>query len=735
MKLLRKRLGNCRGDENSLTVIKRDGRKVKFDKDKIKVAVLKAFIDVDGEETTYAKEKARDIANYIESLNNGMSVEEIQDVVEEKLMASNRKDVARSYVRFRYKREIERDTYNSIDREIQGLKDLTSEEVRNNANKAGDKLQTYRPMISDITCIDYAKRHVVPEHILKHHMKEIYIHDFNYMDVPMYNCCLVNWEDCFENGMVIGSAPIEKPKSITTAIALISQLAAHVSSNCYGGITFINLTKGLCQYGKASLEKHRNIAKKYIPNNLELQEEYAWNMLANEIKNAMQGLEYEIQTLTNSRGEVPFITIELDCIDLDANQEDQKIQYMIITSMLNQRINGLSGGVTPVFPKICFELKRGNNLEPTDPYYDVYKLAVKCSSIRLYPDYLNYDKLVKVTGGYKAPMGCRSFIPELYDENGKRVVGGGFNQGVCSINLVRLAIQSNHDEKKFYELLDEALLLTKEALMIRHNKLKTVKAKQAPILYQYGAIARLNAEDTIESLLYKNRSTISVGYVGLHNALVALYGKSFDTEETMIEKGKEILQYLRNFCEKQKEETNIGFSLYSTPAETLATKFCKSDIKDFGIIKGVNDKGYYENSFHYPSDTDITPFKKIDIESQMSWIPSGGAIQYTEFGNMVHNTEALEKIITYGYDKCHYLGVNVSSDRCFKCGYVGEMESLDETNNHYRCPQCGNEDNASMSVIRRLCGYLGSLSERQSVDNKMKEINHRVKHFKSGCGE
>ena len=271
--------------------------------------------------------------------------------------------------------------------------------------------------------------------------------------------------------------------------------------------------------------------------------------------------------------------------------------------------------------------------------------------------------------------------------------------------------------------------------MIRHNKLKTVKAKQAPILYQYGAIARLDAEDTIESLLYKNRSTISVGYVGLHNALVALYGKSFDTEETMIEKGKEILQYLRNFCEKQKEETNIGFSLYSTPAETLATKFCKSDIKDFGIIKGVNDKGYYENSFHYPSDTDITPFKKIDIESQMSWIPSGGAIQYTEFGNMVHNTEALEKIITYGYDKCHYLGVNVSSDRCFKCGYVGEMESLDETNNHYRCPQCGNEDNASMSVIRRLCGYLGSLSERQSVDNKMKEINHRVKHFKSGCGE
>ena len=714
-----------------MTVQKRDERKVKFDKEKIKIAVLKAFIDVDGEETAYAKEKARDIANYIESLNKNMSVEEIQDLVEEKLMASNRKDVARSYVRFRYKREIERDIYSSIDKEIQGLKDLTSEEVRNNANKAGDKLQTYRPMISDITCIDYAKRHVVPERILKHHMKEIYIHDFNYMDVPMYNCCLVNWQDCFENGMVIGSAPIEKPRSITTAIALISQLAAHVSSNCYGGITFINLTKGLCQYGKASLNKHIDIAEKFI-DDLSKREEYAWQMLDKEISDAMQGLEYEIQTLTNSRGEVPFITIELDCIDTNDTEENQKIQYMIITSMLKQRIKGLSGGVTPVFPKICFELKRGNNLEQNDPYYDVFQLAVKCSSLRLYPDYLNYDKLVEVTGGYKAPMGCRSFIPELSDENGNRIVGGGFNQGVVSINLVRLAIQANHNEEDFYKLLNEALLLTKDALMIRHNKLKTVKAKQAPILYQYGAIARLNPEDTIEPLLYKNRSTISVGYVGLYNALIALYGESYDTNIDMIKKGKDILQYLRDFCEKTKMETNVGFSLYSTPAETLATKFCKADVKDFGVIEGVNDKGYYENSFHYPSDTDVNPFEKIDIESKMSHIPSGGAIQYVEFGNMVHNSEALEKIIRYAYDKCHYFGVNVSSDRCFKCGYVGEMESLDETNNHYRCPQCGNEDNSSLSVIRRLCGYLGSLSERQSVDNKMKEINHRVKHFKVG---
>jgi anaerobic ribonucleoside-triphosphate reductase len=712
-----------------MSVTKRDGRVVEFNKEKIKSAILKAFEEVDKNITSYAKDKARDISNYIEclSLKTEMTVESIQDIVEERLMSSNRKDVARAYVRFRYKREIERTTYNELDQEIQGLKDLTSEEVRNNANKAGDKLQTYRPMISDIACINYAKRHVIPEHILKHHVKDIYIHDLNYFDVPMFNCCLVNWEDCFENGMIIGSAPIEKPKSITTAIALISQLAAHVSSNCYGGITFINLTKGLCQYGMKSLEKHIQTGNKWVAK--EHVYDYACAMLKNEIKNAMQGLEYEIQTLTNARGEVPFITIELDAIDENATKAEQNIQHLILTSMLKQRLGGLTNGVTPVFPKICFELKNGNNLNPGDPFYDTFKIAVECSSRRLYPDYLMHDKLVEVTGGYKAPMGCRSFIPELSDEDGNRVTGGGFNQGVCSINLVRLAIQSEGNVDKFYSLLDDSLELAKESLLLRHNSLKKVQAKQAPILYQYGAISRLAPEETIEKLLYKNRSTISIGYVGLHNALVALYGESYSDNTEMISKGQEILQYMRNYCDELKKSTNIGFSLYSTPAEVLATKFCKSDIKEFGVIPGVNSNGYYENSFHYPSDTEVNPFDKIDIESEMSKTPSGGAIQYVEFGNMIHNLDALETIIRYAYDKCHYFGVNVSSDRCFACGYVGEMESVDETNNHYRCPQCGNEDNTLMSIIRRLCGYLGSLDERQSIDNKMKEINHRVKHF------
>lgn len=291
---------------------------------------------------------------------------------------------------------------------------------------------------------------------------------------------------------------------------------------------------------------------------------------------------------------------------------------------------------------------------------------------------------------------------------------------------------ADHNEEKFYELLKEYLDMARDVLMIRRDMMKEIKAKQAPILYQYGAIARLDHEETIEKLLYKNRSTVSIGYVGVHNALMALYGKSYDDEETL-NKAVKMIQYMKDYCQRLKDETNIGFSLYSTPAEVLATKFCRSDVKDFGIIEEVNDNGYYENSFHYPSNRDIIAFDKIDIENKMSKLATGGAIQYVEFGNMIHNIEALEEIVRYAYDKCHYFGVNVSSDRCFKCGYIGQMIALDETNNHFQCPQCDNTDNEEMSVIRRLCGYLGSLSERPTVDGKMKEMASRVKHFGNNC--
>lgn len=712
-------------------IIKRDGSVVPFDKTKISTAIIKAMKCTNNGVDYHL---AEEIASFVEKAASDpareteFSIEMIQDIVEERLMKSARTDVAKCYIRYRYKREEERNTYNDLDNEIMGLKDLSSDEVRNNANKDGSKLQTYRAMMADVACINFAKRKIVPKRFMEEHRKSIYIHDFNYIDTQFFNCCLVNWIDCLENGITIANAEIETPKSLSTAVALLSQIVAHVSSNCYGGVTLPELTTGLTPYMKKSWNKHYAIAQKWIGSDQQKCEEYAWERLTKETYDACQSMEYEIQTLTNSRGEVPFITLELNTVDLNADEFDKRCQEIFISSYLAIRTKGLTGGLTPVFPKLVMEVRRGNNLEKNDPYYHIFKQAVKCSSLRLYPDFLMYDKIVEVTGGFKAPMGCRSFLPEFIDQNGQRKTMGRFNQGVCSINLPRLAIQANGDENQFYALLDDTLDLCRDVLMFRHNKIKGTKAKQAPILYQYGAISRLDGEDVIDELLFNSYSTISIGYVGLHNALMALYGESYDNQQ-ILDKGVAVLKYMRNYCDKCKKETNIGFSLYSTPAETLATKFCKQDIQDFGLIRGVNDKGYYENSFHYPSNQYVTPFDKIDIEAQMSYIPSGGAIDYVEFGNMVHNVEALEEIIRYAYDKVHYFGVNVSSDRCFKCGYVGEMTSLNNTESEYECPQCGNRENEKMSVVRRICGYLGSLSERPTVDNKMKEINMRVKHF------
>lgn len=709
-------------------VIKRDGRTVEFDKERIKSAITKAFESVDGEITSQAKDKARDIANYIEGLEEEqLNVEEIQDIIRNKLMSSNRKDVAEAFVEYRYIRKLTRDIVTNLDCEIFGLKDGTSEETRNNANKDGKKLQALKPMIADVTIIDQAKRLYFAEKLIKEHGKRMYIHDMNYAGLPIFNCINVNWLNTLQGGAVLGNASITDPKSFSVSISLLSQIASHVSSNCYGGVTFPNLTRGLSIYAKKSLDKYRQDAKKWLKFNRKKRERYAWEHLAKEIKDGCQSLEYEIQTLMNSRGEAPFLTIEINTVDENADAETQKIQKMICEGFLNQRIRGLDGR-TPEFPKMVFELRRGNNLDPTDPYYDLFKLAIKCSSLRCYPDYLNYDKIVEVTGSYKPPMSCRSFLQPIKNDKGE-FIPYGFNQGVVSVNLVRHAIMANGNEDKFYELLKETLdEYVVPVHLTRHNQLKTVKAEQAPILYMYGIVDRLEPNESIEKLLYKDRSSISIGYVGVHNALNALYGKSFDKDIDMVEKGKKMIQFLSDYCDKLKEETNIGFSLYSTPAEVLATKFCKQDIKDFGNIEGVTDEGYYENSFHYPSNKDINAFDKIDMESQMSYIPRGGAIQYVELGDTTKNVKAIEDVVRYAYDKCHYFGVNVSADKCFECGFVGLMDTIGDKNEDFECPCCHNKNSYKMQIIRRLCGYFSDLAQRKSVDNKMKEIAHRKNH-------
>jgi ribonucleoside-triphosphate reductase len=713
-----------------LKVEKRDGKMARFNREKITKAIRKAYDDVYKDTYEYGIRKfAEDsllfepmIDKDLELLTEGkVKIEHIQDIIVKNIEQVN-KEVADSYEAYRKTRTFNRERNSKTFNDIDDIFTMKSEEVRNNANKAGDRIQTYRAMISDVACSNYADAKIIPPHILSEHGKSIYIHDKSYLPIPMFNCILVNWMDMLEKGFHMGSTYISSPNSITTAIALLSQIISHTTSNTYGGNTLGDLDIGLEPYMEKSYNKHLKIAKKWVSE--EEQEEYAWERLETEVYDAVQGLEYEITTLMNSRGEQPFETITF-------GRSKSKYGRLFQKAYLETRCKGFTDGTTPVFPKICFFLERGVNLEPNDPNYDIFKLAIKCSSVRMYPDYLNVEKLIENTGDVKSPMSCRSFLGTYRDKDGNIITHSRFNQGVCSINLPRLAIESNHDEKKFYELLDEALELTRQVLMIRHNILRTVKAKQSPILYMDGGVARLNAEDSIEPLLLDGFSSISIGYVGLHNCMIALYGNSYYENEQLMKKGKAILQYLKDYCDEQKRKTTIGFSLYSTPAEVLATKFCRQDTKDFGVIEGVNDLGYYENSFHYPSVQDVTAFDKIDFESDFPKIASGGAINYVQFGNMENNLEALEEVIRYAYDKVHYFGVNTRPDRCLACGYKGLIESTDVSTNDYKCPQCGNTDKLKMNIVIRLCGYLGSLSERPTVDGKMKEMNTRVVH----CGE
>ena len=702
------------------TVIKRDGRRKEFNSKFIDIAISKAEEEVKGISSDLGIRVASLIEDYLdENSIEEISIEQIQDLVVEYLNQED-KDVANAYNDYREKRTKVREANASLLNDIEDIFNQTSEEIRNNANKAGDKLQTYRAMVADVACNKYADLKIIPERLLKKHKKTIYIHDKSYLPIPVFNCININWQDMLDNGFKM-VAKIESPKSLQTAIALLTQIVAHTSSNTYGGNTLADLDIGLEKYAIKSYKKHLEVAKKWIKDETK-QKEYAWDRLEKECMDSMQSLEYEIATLMNSRGENPFLTVTI-------GYGRGKYARLIQKCLLETRIKGYSDGTTPVFPKICFFVEDGLNRNPQDENYDMYQLAIKCSTIRQYPDYINVEQLVKVTGDRKSPMSCRSFLGSYKDKDGNFIINGRFNQGVCSINLVRLAIMSEHNENKFFELLQEALKDTKEVLMIRHNMLRKVKAKQAPILYCEGSVARRNPEDSIEPLLYNGYSSISVGYVGLHNCLVALYGKGLDSfDEDIIKKGQKIMQYLRDYCDTQKKETNIGFSLYSTPAETLATKFCVEDVKDFGVIKGVNDKGYYENSFHFPSDTTVNAIDKINIESNFMSIANGGAIEYTEYGNMIHNEKAIEDIITYTKDKLHYVGVNTRADHCLKCGYKGIMKPQHEGENDYVCPQCGNTDKNTMSIVVRLCGYLGSLSERPTIEGKMKEMQNRFIH-------
>ena len=701
-------------------VIKRDGREVAFDSSRIINAITKAMNRTGDVDLGIPTRIVNVISKKIDKLQT-LTVEEIQDLVELELMKSKRKDVALEYIRYRHMRNEERVKIQNLDNKVAELINLSENVANENANKDSKLFNTQRDLLAGIVSKDYAMRHMLPKDVAEAHSKgDIHIHDLDYNPFqPTFNCMLIDFKGMFENGFTIGNAEVERPKSITTATALIAQIVANVSSNIYGGTTFDRADETLEPYAIMSWNKHLNKAKKWIDNK-DKQEQYAYEMTEKEIYDAFQGLEYEINTLFNSNGQTPFFSLNFG---LGTSWFAKKIQE----SILKVRIDGLGKSrKTAVFPKLIFTIKRGLNLEQSDPNYDIKKLASECATKRMYPDILSYDKVVEITGDFKSSMSCRSFLSS-YKEDGEFVTSGRNNLGVITLNLPRIAIESKGNKELFWSLLDERLEVCKKALDFRIQSLERATPKNAPILYKYGATGKRLSDNDKPSEIFKNgRSTISLGYIGIHELATVFHGNDWQDNNEAKEFTLDVLKYMKKHTDKWKQETGYAFGVYGTPSESLTDRFARIDREVFGDIEHITDKGYYTNSFHYDVRKKVTPFEKIEFEKDYPYISSGGFIHYCEFPSLINNPEGLEAVWDFAYDRIAYFGTNTPVDTCYECDYKGEFEA---TSNGFKCPNCNNTNPDTSSVVRRLCGYLGSVIQRKPIKGRLKEIQSRTKHM------
>ncbi|MGL0933821.1 anaerobic ribonucleoside-triphosphate reductase [Vibrio vulnificus] len=702
-------------------VIKRDGSRAPFSRDRIQAAVEAAAENVDKEIAIYALNVALAVELQLKD-HDEVHIHEIQTRVENELMQGPYKSLARAYIEYRHDRDIAREKQSTLTREIEGLIEESNVDLINeNANKDGKVIPTQRDLLAGIVAKHYAKTHILPRDVVQAHDEgDIHYHDLDYAPFfPMFNCMLIDLKGMLTHGFKMGNAEIDTPKSISTATAVTAQIIAQVASHIYGGTTINRIDEILEPYVNASYEKHLKIAQEWDIHN---PEGFAIARTEKECYDAFQSLEYEVNTLHTANGQTPFVTFGFG---LGTSWASKLIQQ----SILKNRIAGLGKNrKTAVFPKLVFAIKDGLNHKPTDPNYDIKQLALECASKRMYPDILNYDKVVEITGSFKTPMGCRSFLG-TYEENGELIHEGRNNLGVVSLNLPRIALKANGDEEKFYALLDEKLKLARRALETRISRLENVKARVAPILYMEGACGvRLKADQPIADIFKHGRSSISLGYIGIHESINALFGNQihvYDDNE-LREKALNIVKRMKKAVEAWTEETGYGFSLYGTPSENLCSRFCRIDTKEFGVIEGVTDKGYYTNSFHLDVEKKVNPYDKIDFEMPYPEISSGGFICYGEFPNMQKNIEALENVWDYSYSKVPYYGTNTPIDECYECGYTGEFDC---TSKGFTCPKCGNHDSSKVSVTRRVCGYLGSPDARPFNFGKQEEVKRRVKHL------
>ena len=708
-----------------MKVIKRDGRAVDFDREKIRVAISKANNEVKQKERA-TRDDIKQIIAYIEDLDKKrILVEDIQDIIEQKLMEIGKYELSKRYIVYRYTRALVR-KQNTTDESILGLiRNENKELAEENSNKNTTLASTQRDYIAGEVSRDLTRRMLLPEKISKAHDEGIlHFHDADYFIQPIFNCCLINIGDMLDNGTVMNGKMIESPKSFQVACTVTTQIIAAVASNQYGGqsVDMIHLGKYLRKsYNKFKKEIESKYKGKISD---DIIEDLVNQRLKVELKAGVQTIQYQINTLMTTNGQSPFVTLFLH---LEKDDPYIKENAMIIEEILRQRYEGIKNEagiyVTPAFPKLVYVLDEFNNLSGGEYDY-LTKLAVKCSAKRMYPDYISAKKMREnYEGNVFSPMGCRSFLSPWKDENGNYKFEGRFNQGVVSINLPQIAIIADGDEEKFWNLLKERLELCKEALMCRHYALLGTLSDISPIHWQYGAIARLKKGEKIDKLLYGGYSTMSLGYIGIYETTKLMKGVSHTTKEGH-DFAIKLMKELRQTVDRWKKETNIGFALYGTPAESLCYRFAKIDKERFGTIKDVTDKGYYTNSYHVDVREKIDAFEKLEFESEFQKISSGGAISYIEIPNMQKNIDALESVVKFIYDNIQYAEFNTKSDYCHVCGFDGEI--IINKDNEWECPNCGNKDHSKMTVVRRTCGYLG---ENFWNAGKTKEIKQRVMHL------
>ena len=724
-----------------MKIIKRNGSEADFDVAKIVNAITKASNACENSNLT--AEQIRDISDFVEykchKMNRAVSVEEIQDMVENQIMATGAFEIARRYVRYRFQRSLVRKS-NSTDNRILSLIECNNEEVKQeNSNKNPTVNSVQRDYMAGEVSRDITTRILLPQEIVEADKEGIiHFHDSDYFAQHMHNCDLVNLEDMLQNGTVISETLIEKPHSFSTACNIATQIIAQVASSQYGGQS-ISLTH-LAPFVQVSREKIRKeVDEELVSLNCSPSEETISNIvetrLRREIEKGVQTLQYQVVTLMTTNGQAPFITFFMYLNEARTKQEKADLA-VIIEEVLRQRYQGVKNEagvfVTPAFPKLVYVLE-DDNIEKDSPYFYLTELAAKCTAKRMVPDYisekimLNLKKDKNGEGHCYTCMGCRSFLTPYVDENGKPKYYGRFNQGVVTINLVDAACTAGHDEERFWKVLDDRLELCHRALRCRHERLKGTLSDAAPILWQYGALARLKSGETIDKLLYGGYSTISLGYAGLWECVYEVTGKKL-TEPEGEEFGLRVMQALNDACAKWKAAENMDYSLYGTPLESTTYKFAKCLQKRFGIIPGVTDKNYITNSYHVHVTENIDAFEKLALESKFQALSPGGAISYIEVPDMQNNIDAVLNVMRFIYDNIMYAELNTKSDYCQVCGYDGEIQIVKDEDGKlvWECPSCHNRDQSKMNVARRTCGYIGTQFWNQG---RTQEIKDRVMHL------